>query len=376
MAGKINFRAVQRPSEDPKVPRRPAHEVIGQIGGGSPYGSTTYKRARLCPYEDGLVRIAKLRPTRNKEELDVGWITHACREAYYFSIKAHQDALGEPPAQNDTLAWEHYFWGGLPAAERAALEIADAYRDEPGYLHTWETVSRTISGYMDHWRKMDLWRVLAVEETLIYEEPIDPPLELRVTKQGEEQANIALDFFGYSCRLDLVIRSYEPQTRGIWLDEFKTCRWISSDLLDGYQLDQQILGQDWLFRQCVDIEAYNAPFKGVIIDIVSRQMNPKCERVYVGASPYHRDAFERSIRQWALTNRFYEMLEYPRALGSCASALRGYSRCAYYDLCHGRPEMSVKDWANEPPPVGFYREERMLEDPSEYQDPSDFEDYA
>lgn len=367
---KIRFSVARRPSGGSKEPRRPSHEVAGQVGGGSPFGSTTYKRARLCPYEDGLVRVARLRPTRTKEELDVGWICHGAREVYYNTIKEHQDRLGEhPPPENDTRAYEHYFWGAIPQAEQAGMDFIDLYKEEPGYLDTWETCARTMAAWFEHWKRQDRWRILSVEETLIYQLPLEGPLTFRLANETQLIEQAAFSEFAYSARLDTVVLDYAPSRRGIWVPEFKTTKWISEDLLDGYQLDMQVLGQVWLMRNCVDLEAYNAPFKGAVVDIVSKQANPKCERLDVNPSPYHLAAFEASTKAWAMATSMYEALGYPRALGSCAGALRGYSRCQYYDLCHGRPEMGVHDWAEqEDPPAGFYREERMLEDPSEYED--------
>jgi len=362
---KFTYKLKKKDIEDPNGPRRPPHVVAGVAGGGSPYGSTTYKRARLCPFEDALVSVARLRPDRNKEPLDVGWIVHLCWEAYYKVIKNHQDALGDPPPRADSNAWEHYFWGAIPAAERAVLEILTRFEEEPGYGRTIEACTRVINAYMEYYRRQDTWRILAVEETLVIEQPLARAYTL-IDQDGDK---IVYDLWQYSCRLDLLIEDWKAFEPELWVVEGKTAKMLSEDLLSGYQLDMQILGQAWLFENCVDLSKY-APYKGVIVNIVTKHMQPKCERLQVCPSREHLAEFERSTKQWGLSREVNRALGHPRSLGSCAGALRGYAKCAYYELCHSRPSWGIADFERNDPPPGFFRDERP------YQDESDYEDYA
>lgn len=353
--GKMTFKVPRKYMEDRNAARRPPHKVLEVFGGGSPYGSTTYKRARLCPFEDGLVRLARLRNARDKEALAIGWIVHQAWEAYYQVIADHQKALGEPPSRRDRPAWERYFWGAQPEAERAGLEVLARFDDEPGYAKTIEDCERVYQAYCEKYRRADEWRVLSVEETLVVEQPVTPAMEL-VDQDGDV---IRYDTWRYSARLDVVVERWDTPTPSLWVVEHKTAKMITDDLLHGYQLDMQILGQVWLVHHCVDLTAY-APYRGVIVNIATKHKTPRFERVEVCPSPEHLEAFEVSTKQWGLMREVYAGMGYPRALGTCAGALRGYSRCDYYDLCHSRPTWSVEDFAREEPPHGFYRDEQTF----------------
>lgn len=351
--GKIVGKLSRRDVEDLKAPRKPPHEVLGVFGGGSPFGSTRYKTRRLCPFEDGLVTVAKLRPSRNHEALDLGWVVHQGWETYYQTIKDYQSTWDGVPSKMS--ARKEFFYGALPEAERAALDTVDTFKKVENYGGTWEAASRIISHYVDHYRREDMWEVLAVEETLIYEEELPEPIVL-FNSDGSEA--VRQTHFRYSARLDAVIVEHTPgRSNGLQIVECKTAKMISEDLLHGYQQDMQILGQQWLLERCVDLDAY-PPFKGVCVNIASKHKTPQFERVSCIGSPYHLQAFEDSTRRWALANLFLGELNYPKALGSCAGALRGYSRCTYYDLCHAYPERTIQDFAELPPPDGFYRDEQ------------------
>ena len=356
---KLGFRVQKKDLEDPEAPRRPPHVVLEMEGGGSPFGSTKYKRRRLCPFEDALVQIARLRPLRNHEPLDVGWLVHAALQRYY---EAFLPVHREPPTMDrfkETAAWQQYLWGARPQAEAAARAVVEALKAEPNYAATYDTVSNVVAHYVDHYRASDQWSILAPEETLTYEQELAKPFVFTDEKGNE----IRQTHFRYSARLDCLIQRFDPGKEGLWIVEHKTASMINDNLLTGYQLDMQILGQAWLFRRCVDTSALpDVPFKGVIVNIMSKAKKPKFERVEVMPSEFHLREFERSTRQWAFMNACFETAGYPRALGSCAGALRGYSKCSYYDLCHSHPEWTVDDFKNNEPGYGFYKEERDLED--------------
>ena len=365
---KISFGLHKKFFEDKNAPRRPPDVVLGVPGGGSPYGSTRYKRSRLCPFEDALVSIARLRPTRDKEPLSVGWILHQAWEAYYQVIMAHQQKL-QMPKRSNRPAWEWYFWGAEPEAEKAGLRVLEQFENEPGYLDTISTCGRVFQAYCENYRRTAEWKILAVEETIVIERPVaqtfGKPLHL-VDQDGDR---IEYSTWRYSARLDLVIERWDIGDPALWVVEHKSAKFLNEDLLSSYQLDMQILGQVWLVKNCVDLSQYS-PFKGVIVNIATKHATPKFERLEVCPSEDHLLEFERSTQQWGLMNEVHIALGHPRALGSCSGALRGYSRCAYYDCCHSRPSWTVQDFVKNEPLDGFYREERP------FIGPDDFEDYA
>ena len=172
-------------------------------------------------------------------------------------------------------------------------------------------------------------------------------------RQVEENLEYSDDGIEYSARLDLIVEDY---TRGgMWVVEHKSARSITPELLAGYQLDQQVLGQLWLLEHCVDLSAYPS-LRGVLVNITTKhKTGPKLERLEVSRSRKHLAAFESSMRSWYEVAQVLEDLDWPQALGSCAGPSRYFSRCDYYDLCFGHPDVSVEQLVREEPPLGFIR---------------------
>jgi hypothetical protein len=289
--------------------RRPAEVVLGvEDGGASAAGSTYYKTMRRCPREHALLHVAGLRPQRRSEALTVGWLFHHALEAYYRS-----------------------------GDEKAAWEAIQALAHEPGYEETYPAVERMVGSYLERYRHHDRWQVLAVEETLAYQDKA----------------------LSYSARLDLVV--HDKADDRLWLVEHKTARTITADLLSGYQMDMQILGQVWLFNRCVDVTKY-PKLAGVRVNITTKAAAPKHERVEVYPSKGHLDAFEESLRGWASLVPEYAKLGWPKALGNCTGPVRYFGTCDFFDLCHGRPEATVAQIAREEPPIGFDRKVGPMND--------------
>lgn len=363
MSQRVQFKVAARHMEDRRAPRRPVDVVLGVKGGGSPYGSTTYKTRRLCPFEHALGKIVGLVPDREHEALAIGLIFHAALEAYYRVIMEHQQALGEPP--RGARAREEYCWGAASRAENAALDVVDLFAKEPGYRQTHHDAERVVSGYLERYRREDQWRVLAVEETLIYEERVEEPVRLMqlATRPspiegvhvytGDELDEICVDTFAYSTRLDVVVQDIRPGRGGVWDLEHKTARLINEHLVHGYQMDMQILGQVWLVLRCLDLDALPGPFMGALVNIATKAKTPRFERVEVCPSDAHLHAFEDSTRRWSVMNELFGWAGHPKALGCCAGALRGYSRCDFYDACQRHPEKTIADFMREPAPEGY-----------------------
>lgn len=299
--------------------RRSVFDVLNvKDSGASPRGSSYYGTLMKCPREFALTYMVGLRPLRPAEALTVGWLFHYCLQRYREKVQ-----LGDPQS-------------GL----KAAYEIVNTLGAEQGYAPTVNVLENVLNGYFERYEDEDKsWKILAVEETLQY---AHGPFEL-------------------SARLDLLV-----EDNGMWDVETKTARAISDDLVENYQLDFQILGQVWLITKALDLSKYPR-FRGVKVDIATKAKSPKYVRIDVCPSPEHLQAFEKQVMDWLKIKSFYEKLGWPQSFGRCAGYARGYSKCQYYDLCHGHPTTSVREWAEaEDPPLGFTRVENpqkhILED--------------
>ncbi len=338
--------------------RRNPAELLGLEGGASARGNSFYKRVRLCPREHALAAEAGLRKGGDYEALTQGLTFHLALETYYKAIQTWQASieLNDEGTRNRLAsrgADDNYLFGGIASAEKAAWKSIEPLRNEPGYTETYEDIERMLAHYFDTYRRQDRWRIIAAEETLEYADDGQPAMKVRgPTKHDGFVDRPAKSPLTFTARLDLIVEDYERG--GMWIVEHKTSKVITDDLLEGYQLDQQTLGQVWLMHQCVDLSQYPM-LKGMIVNITSKHKTPRFERPMVCPSKYHLAAFEESMRAWNRMLPMYEQLGWPKALGNCTGPARYWQRCNFFDVCHGRPEASVTDLAREEPPFGFVR---------------------
>ena len=308
----ISFESADR---DALTQRRRLPLVLQELGvkepGPSPAGSTFYKSLLACPREHALSYVVGLETEHPSQPLTTGTLFHLCLERYYLALQKF--GVGRP---------------GRKVGQQRAYEVVDLLADEPGYGASAEELRALLDAYLTEYDRDEPWEILAVEETVQY----------------------ALGDFRYTTRLDLLVR--DLQRGGVWIVEHKSARYLSADLLDNYQMDLQVLGQIWLVNEVLDLSKYG-PFKGTLINIATKQSPPRLHRHEVLPSPGHLRAFEESMRRWVRMRQYAEHESWPQALGHCAGYARGYSRCQFYDLCHGHPEMTVADWKDAQPPLGF-----------------------
>lgn len=285
----------------------PIHEVLGiPPSSGSRWGSTRWKLLRRCPREFFLVQKGVVKSNHREVALDTGTAYHYVLETYYRARQAglkHLDAAGE--------AWH----------------ALDPMRDVPECAEMYATLERMLVSYFEQ-AAHDDWRVIAVEEEIVYEGPE----------------------FNYSARLDLLVEC--PRRGGMWVVEHKSASVITADLTAGYSLDLQVLGQIWLVRECVDLTQY-PDFKGVIVNITSKQKTPQHQRVDVTATRAHLAQWEHSVRALAAQEALAERYGWPQALGNCTGAPRYFKPCAFFDICHGRPNLQVDKLDEHELPIGF-----------------------
>jgi hypothetical protein len=286
--------------------------------GPSPWGSTTHKQQLMCTREFGFYDHG-IRTLTPSDPLDTGIIFHHGMELYYGAIQAFQASGVAKPGTDE------FFFGGQREGAQLALRSVDKLRDAEGYEDVIEDATRCLDTYFEQHYRRDRWRIMANEETLLWD--------------GEKLPKTHPLGFRYSSRLDLIVE----EDNGTWLVEHKSAKFISADLLDHYEMDLQVLGHKWLWEHCVDTSKY-PPLKGVLVNIVSKQKEPRCVRVPVNPSKAHMAEWENMLRTmrerkaWAVRN------DYPKSLGHCSGYARGYSRCDYYDLCHDFPAITPKQW--------------------------------
>ena len=345
------------PTNEKKPPKRlPVFQVLNMPDvGASRRGSTYYKSLLSCPFEHALLYEVGCRPEIPAEPLVAGISYHYILQRYYESIARFQrefETRWRTEHPEDPLGFkkqDDYFWGGELEATRTAWSALIPMQNAEGYKDTYDTLTRIVDHYFDRVHRLDRWRVLAIEETLEF--------------YGESTGS-----FDYTARLDLLVEDCNVggSTGGrMWIVEHKTARYITTDLIDFYDLDLQVLGQVWLVLGCLDLKSL-PPFGGVLLNIMSKQKTPKFVRHPVLPHRDHLLALEYMLGAWVDTRDHYKRNGWPKAIGHCAGAFRGYSKCQFYDLCRHQPLASIaaiQQWRDAP--LGFVftdPDERVIED--------------
>lgn len=327
-------------SSAPKL-RLPVFQVLNAPDtGASPKGSTFRKSLLDCPFEHGMLYEAGLRPAVPSEALTVGMVFHWALQRYYESIQEYQRQYAakwrkdHPTDPYGYRKQDGFFFGNEAEASAIAWRSIRELETAEGYKETWDVVSRVVDAYFDHYSHRDRWEIIAVEETIEY-------------------YGLSSGSFDHTARLDLIIIDWGDGR--LYNVEHKTARWISQDLVDFYDLDFQVLGQVWLATRCIDWKAAGLPmFGGNKINIASKQKTPVLIRHDVLPSVQALQAFERMVAQSEVLRGVYEQLGWPKSLGHCAGAARGYSKCQFYEFCRAYPLETVESlrrWRD--PPSGF-----------------------
>jgi hypothetical protein len=338
------------------VPNKPARDrrsisaVLGRRFEGSRRGASYHKRIRRCPREHGIATVAGIYSPKPKDALDIGTLFHLALEVFYLTIAKWQvnhpkwKFVGKLKGYDSVRRQLHddvdFLWGANDAAEKAAWDAIDVFSREPGYEDVYPVVEHCLISYFEYYRSRDRFLVIAVEQTLDYVSPI----------------------FEYSCRKDTLIIDLHETNFGLWSLEHKTAKALTEDLRVGYRTDLQILGQMFLVREMLDLSWY-PPYRGCIVNIVTKQKTTAFDRVYVATSEGLLRDFVRSEECWGELEGMMEILGYPQAFGQCIGPSRYFDKCTYYDLCHNHPERSVDDWKRLPVlPEGFGRNDGTTEE--------------
>jgi hypothetical protein len=111
--------------------------------------------------------------------------------------------------------------------------------------------------------------------------------------------------------------------------EWKTAARLEPALIDGFHLDDQVVGQNYLVTREVVLEEL-PPYAGVTVDIVTKHAEPQLYRIVVPPN-------EGQIRNWMKSRRFHSAVAalsreagYPQNGINCN---RKYGACGYSELC-------------------------------------------
>lgn len=136
-----------------------------------------------------------------------------------------------------------------------------------------------------------------------------------------------------SCRYDLI--AYFPEERpnflpGTYIVESKSASRFDKATLDGWANDGECLGEVALWQR-MGLDKRFGPLRGLIVNILGKQKEPKFHRTLVAPSSMQLASHLSDLKRWeGLMNLAKSMNQFPRARNGCIGR---YGMCDRWDEC-------------------------------------------
>ena len=138
---------------------------------------------------------------------------------------------------------------------------------------------------------------------------------------------------GESCRYDLIGYYSKPspgRVAGTYVFEHKTSERFDFDTLEGWAGDGEVIGEAALWRR-LGLDKRFGPLRGVVINILGKQQEPKFHRTTVAPSQTLIDAHFDDLRRWdGLLALCKASNNFPRSRANCIGR---YGRCDWWEHC-------------------------------------------
>lgn len=288
------------------------------LGGPSGRGWSFFSTAQRCgqlfkkSYD---VAPEKLLQKVNAQPLQIGALFHTLEALYYGHALGNAFVLPDRQglvAESLALPGRRKRWSVPSGACETLLKALRALKDEGGRepdATVIDEAERIFDVHTNWWDNREDVQPLGVE------------IFARHPK------------LGYTCRYDLVARvgKHDPELpEGVFIFEKKSAKWIDEKLLEGWQLDGEVLGQLLCWKPS-GMEELFGPLSGVVVDIVSKGRTVDCRRVIVPptapAVPHHEKWMRwvaAEIEQWRAVG------VYPQRFANCWTR---YGRCEEFENC-------------------------------------------
>ena len=261
-----------------------AFQALGRppLGGRSTDGWSGISGLQRCPYRFWLQNELANYDVVGPQPLEVGSLIHACLAAHY--------ARALPP--------NYPGWHPVSVSPFDLLEKVEQIGAE--VLHVREA-SRLIEGYVEHWG---------------YEGDLQPlAIEYEAGKPGK-----------HTCRYDMI-----GDQLGIWNYEHKSASRETADVVDGWFLDGEIIGQKYVWDMENLTALFGRPMAGTRINILFKSTPPRFRRIDVTIANSVVERYARDRKFWGdLREWLYKVNVWPKSLQGCIDR---YGRCEFWSHC-------------------------------------------
>lgn len=138
---------------------------------------------------------------------------------------------------------------------------------------------------------------------------------------------------GESCRYDLIgfyKRSTPMRPAGTYVFEHKSSGRFDWDAIEGWANDGEILGEAALWKK-LGMDKLFGPLRGVVVNILGKQKEPKFHRTVVAPGSLMIDAHFDDLRRWdALIASAKATNSWPRSRANC---INRWGRCDWWEHC-------------------------------------------
>jgi len=261
------------------------------ISGGSGFGWSYYSTYQRCPRAFELQYCGE--PVVHVDErapLAIGSLIHAFLAFYYNQVKSD----GWYKATEEASSFVHWFKARLYDQGINPLYLEESWR--------------VFSGYREHWIDSDITAGLEVIAT-----------ESTVRNEKER----------FSCRYDAIIRlhndtMYAPP--GLYIMEHKSAARFTTDLLEGWHLDGEIMGQAMLWPK------KQGKLAGVIVNMIGKQQHQQFQRILARVTPEKVEAHKTALKHTRTAIAKATKKEFfPQYLAGCVTR---WGRCDHFDKCN------------------------------------------
>lgn len=263
--------------------------------GGSPDGWSKISEFQRCPYryylrhEMGAIYSAGPEPAY----LQIGGLWHAA-VALHYARMLPEGAPGWRP--------------NLPPPH----DFIDAVRDAGAELAFVEEAQRMFWGYQEQYGPdMDSLRPLAIE------------MDAGIVGK-------------HTSRFDMVAEN--TRIGGIWITEHKTAFAETADVMEGWFLDGEVLGEQYSWKLS-GLDKVFGPLQGVCINLGFKGRPPTFKRLEVPITESVMEDFITDRLHWGAVREHYRRLNYwPRKLQGCKGPHGKDDLCGYRFHCReGNP---------------------------------------
>jgi hypothetical protein len=131
----------------------------------------------------------------------------------------------------------------------------------------------------------------------------------------------------HTCRYDMLAWNQGS----LWIYEHKTAHAETQDVLEGWWLDGEIIGEVYGYQLSDLNKLFGGPLTGVIINLLIKTHPPKFRRLEIIFPQKVVDSFARDRQHWAQQREQYRRRgHWPRSLQGCMSR---YDMCQFWAHC-------------------------------------------